>query len=120
MVAEPRVLRNKYQKWPTVNDQPADHERYAIILFKNIKTVTLIIQSLFNNEKKARPQRTLNALTTNAKNFIKKTTKLQDLNIRQSLKLIKTKFNTQLSKDLLIPPQKLTRKLRRIRPANKI
>jgi len=76
MVAEPRVLRNKCQEWPTVNDQPANHERYVIILLENIKTVIFIIQSLFNNEKKAGPQRTLNALIASAKNFIKKITKL--------------------------------------------
>jgi len=75
MVAEPRVLRNKCQEWLTVSDQPANHERYAIILFENIKAVIFIIQSLFNNEKEAEPQRTLNALTINAKNFIKKTIK---------------------------------------------
>jgi len=72
VVAEPRVLRNKCQEWPTVNDQLTNHERYAIILFENIKTVIFIIQSFFNNEKEVGPQRTLNALTTNAKNFIKK------------------------------------------------
>jgi len=66
-----------------------------------------MIQSLFNNEKEAGPQRTLNALTINAKNFIKKTTKLQDLDIRQLLKLIKIKLNTQLSKNLLILLQKI-------------
>jgi len=107
MVAKPRVLRNKCQKWPTVNNQPANHERYVIILLENIKVVILIIQSLFNNEKEAGPQRTLNALIINAKNFIKKIIKFQDLNIRQLLKLIKTKLNTQLNKDLLMLLQKI-------------
>jgi len=76
VVTEPRALRSGCQEWPTVNDQPANHERYAIILLENIKTVILIIQSLFNSEKEAGPQRTLNALTISAKNFIKKITKL--------------------------------------------
>jgi len=43
IIAEPRALRNKCQEWPTVNDQPTNHERYAVILFENIKIIIFII-----------------------------------------------------------------------------